>query len=127
MANLAEGRNTIRVMKARTLVRAAGAVGAVAAAVAMAIPAHADPDTDFANELHTYGIYGPKDYNAWIGKIICQRLDNGVDHSVTQTAAFVKNQLPRSSNSEQQVYQFVNAAFNTYCPDRHAMLADLAH
>ncbi|OLP00252.1 hypothetical protein BVU76_21105, partial [Mycolicibacterium porcinum] len=41
------------------------AVGA-AAAIAFAAPAHADPDTDFANELHTFGIYGQKDYNAWI-------------------------------------------------------------
>ncbi|WP_280827950.1 DUF732 domain-containing protein [Mycobacterium sp. OTB74] len=114
-------------MKASMLVRAAGAAGAVVAAVALAIPAHADPDTDFANELHTYGIYGPKDYNAWIGKITCQRLDNGVDHTATDSAAFVKNQLPRSSNSEQQAYQFVNAAFNTYCPERHDMLAALAH
>ena len=45
----------------------------------LAAPAHADPDTDFANELHTYGIYGQKDYNAWIGKITCKRLYNGVD------------------------------------------------
>ena len=119
--------HTIRGMKPSMLVRAAGAAGAVVAAVALAIPAHADPDTDFANELHTYGIYGPKDYNAWIGKITCQRLDNGVDHTATDSAAFVKNQLPRSSNSEQQAYQFVNAAFNTYCPERHDMLAALAH
>ncbi len=36
----------------------------VVASVAVAWPAHADPDTDFANqlELHTYGIYGQKDY-----------------------------------------------------------------
>ncbi len=34
---------------------AAVALGAFAAA-----PAQADPDTDFANELHVYGIYGPK-------------------------------------------------------------------
>ena len=103
---------------------------AIAVAVpmlAVAAPAHADPDTDFQNELHIYGIYGEKDYNAWIGKITCQRLDNGVDHTATDSAAFVKNQLPRSSNSEQQAYQFVNAAFNTYCPERHDMLAALAH
>jgi len=42
--------------------------------------AHADPDVDFANELHTYEIYGPKDYNAWISKITYQRLDTGLDH-----------------------------------------------
>jgi hypothetical protein len=27
----------------------------------MAATAHADPDVDFANELQTYGIYGPTD------------------------------------------------------------------
>ena len=32
----------------------------MAAAVTLAAPAHADVDTDFANQLHGYGIYGPK-------------------------------------------------------------------
>ena len=36
---------------------------------APAAPAHADPDADFANQLHGYGIYGPRDYDAWLGKI----------------------------------------------------------
>ena len=53
------------------------AAAAIAPALVFAAPAHADPDTDFANELHTYGIYGQKDYNAWIGKITCKRLYNG--------------------------------------------------
>ncbi|MCV7392297.1 DUF732 domain-containing protein [Mycobacterium porcinum] len=52
-----------------------------ATSLAVAAPAYADPDTDFANELHTFGIYGQKDYNAWIGKIMCKRLHNGVDHN----------------------------------------------
>src|SRR5262249_62099913 len=55
------------------------AAAAITPAVVFAAPAHADPDTDFANELHTYGIYGQKDYNAWIGKIACKRLYNGLD------------------------------------------------
>jgi hypothetical protein len=37
-------------------------IAVVVAALAVAWPAHADPDTDFANELHTYGISGQKDY-----------------------------------------------------------------
>ncbi|MCV7226528.1 hypothetical protein [Mycolicibacterium komossense] len=41
------------------------------AAVVLAPAAQADPDTDFANDLHSFGIYGPRDYNAWIGKIAC--------------------------------------------------------
>ncbi|MCW2563415.1 MAG: hypothetical protein JWQ31_1975, partial [Mycobacterium sp.] len=44
------------------------AAAAIAPVLVFAAPAHADPDTDFANELHTYGLYGQKDYNAWIGK-----------------------------------------------------------
>jgi hypothetical protein len=33
-------------------------VSIAAAAVTLAPPAHADVDTDFANQLHIYGIYG---------------------------------------------------------------------
>ena len=63
---------------------AAIAAAAIAPALVFAAPAHADPDTDFANELHTYGIYGQKDYNAWIGKITCKRLYNGLDKDAVQ-------------------------------------------
>lgn len=122
MAFSAADRNRIPGMKARTLI---SAVGAVAAAVTLAIPAHADPDTDFANELHTYGIYGPKDYNAWIGKITCQRMRNNIDPAIADSASFVNKNIPRGS-SEQQVYQFINASINTYCPDEHDRLAALA-
>ena len=59
-------------------------IAAVAAGLAFAAPAHADPDTDFTSELHTYGIYGQKDYNAWIGEITCG-LNNGVDLVVPPT------------------------------------------
>ena len=65
------------------------AAAAIAPALVFAAPAHADPDTDFANELHTYGIYGQKDYNAWIGKITCKRLYNGVDQDADKSAKFV--------------------------------------
>ncbi|MDT5138467.1 MAG: hypothetical protein QOD58_2729, partial [Mycobacterium sp.] len=50
-----------------------------AATVALAAPAHADPDADFNNQLHGYGIYGPLDHNAWLGKITCERLHNALD------------------------------------------------
>jgi hypothetical protein len=39
--------------------RAVVAAASIAAAVNFAAPAYADPDTDFANQLHSYGIYGP--------------------------------------------------------------------
>jgi hypothetical protein len=87
--------------------------------------AHADPDTDFANELHTYGIYGQKDYNAWIGKIACKRMYNNVDTDAYQSAKFVSAQLPKASTTE-QAWQFLGAAINYYCPEKSAVLAQAA-
>ena len=75
-------------------------IAAVWAALVVAAPASADPDTDFANELHTYGIYGQKDYNAWIGKITCKRLDNGLDQDADKSAKFVFTQLAKGSTTE---------------------------
>ena len=59
-----------------------------AAMIAVAAPAHADPDADFATQLHGYGIYGPHDYNAWLGKITCERLHNGLDTTADKSAHF---------------------------------------
>ena len=98
----------------------------VAAAVALAAPVHADPDVDFANELHTYGIYGPKDSNAWIGKITCQRLDNGLDQDADKSAAFISLNLPKGSTTEQS-WQFLGAALRTYCPEKMPILEAAAH
>lgn len=83
--------------------------------------AHADPDTDFANELHTYGIYGQKDYNAWIGKIACERLYKGVDQDADKSAKFVFLQLENGSTTE-QAWQFLGAALRTYCPEKLPIL-----
>jgi hypothetical protein len=74
---------------------ALAAVAATASALLAAAPSYADPDTDFANEPHTYGIYGGKGYNAWIGKIACKRLDNGLDQDADKLAQFVFNQLEK--------------------------------
>jgi len=93
----------------------------VAAALAVAWPARADPDTDFANELHTYGIYGQKDYNAWIGKIACKRLYNGLDQDADKSAKFVYQQLEKGSTTE-QAWQFLGAALRTYCPEKLPIL-----
>ena len=101
-------------------------VAVVAAAVALAAPAHADPDVDFANELHTYGIYGPKDYNAWIGKIVCDRLDRGLDADADKSAAFISLNLPKGSTTAQS-WQFLGAALRTYCPDKMPVLDAVAH
>jgi hypothetical protein len=97
------------------------AAAAIAPSLVFAAPAHADPDVDFASELHTYGIYGPKDYNAWIGKITCQRLENGLDHDAGMSAKFVFRQLPKDSTTA-QAWQFLGAALRTYCPDKLPVL-----
>lgn len=100
----------------RVLTGALAAASTVAAAISMAIPANADPDIDFANQLHGYGIYGPRDYNAWLGKITCKRLDRGVDGDAYASMAFVSRNLPRDTTQEQSA-QFLGAAISTYCPD----------
>ena len=116
--------NSLRQAKVQPIKRA-GVVTmvafAIAIAIAMAATAHADPDVDFANELHTYGIYGPTDYNAWIGKIVCERLHNGVDQDAYKSAQFVSINLQRG-NTTGQSWQFLGAALHTYCPDQLPVL-----
>jgi len=92
-----------------------------ALSIVLAAPAHADPDTDFSNQLHTYGIYGPKDYNAWIGKIMCKRLRTGLDATAAESATFLHLNLPKGTN-EQQTYQFMAAGIATYCDDQQPVL-----
>ena len=101
------------------------AAAAVVSALLLAAPAYADPDTDFANELHTYGIYGGKDYNAYIAKIACKRLDRGVDADAHASAQFVFNQLEKGSTTA-QAYQFLGAGYRTYCPDKLPLLQTAA-
>jgi hypothetical protein len=87
--------------------------------------AHADPDSDFAAELHTYGIAGQKDYNAWIGKIACKRMYNNVDDDAYQSAKFVSAQLQKDSTTE-QAWQFLSAAIDYYCPEKRVVLDQAA-
>lgn len=101
------------------------AVAMAVLSLVFAAPATADPDTAFANELHTYGIYGQKDYNAWIGKIMCKRIYTDVDPDVVATANFVHNQLHRDTTTD-QTYQFVAAALHTYCPEKLPILDEVA-
>jgi hypothetical protein len=96
-----------------------------AATVTLAGPAHADPDTDFANQLHGQGIYGPLDYNAWLGKITCERLHNGLDTTANTSARFAFVNLPRGTTTAQS-YQFLAAAISTYCPDKVPILTSAA-
>ena len=113
-------------MKALTRTGIATAIAAFSLAAAVAGPAYADdPDTNFSNELHIYGIYGPKDYNAWIGKIECKRLRTGLDANAQEAAVFLKTNLPRGT-SEQSIYQFLSAGINYYCPDQRPVVDSLA-
>ncbi len=96
-----------------------------AAALVSAAPAQADVDTDFSNELQIYGIYGQKDYNAWIGKITCKRLYKGLDKDANMSAQFVHNQLVRHSTTE-QAWQFLGAALRSYCPEKLPILDQAA-
>jgi hypothetical protein len=43
----------------------------IGAMVGLAGPAYADADVDtnFADQLHRYNIYGPRDYNARLGRV----------------------------------------------------------
>ena len=97
----------------------------VTAAVALAALAHADPDADFNNQLHGYGIYGPLDHNAWLGKITCERLHNGLDTTADKSARFASVNLPRGTTTGQS-YQFLAAAIGTYCPDQVPVLTAAA-
>jgi hypothetical protein len=99
--------------------------GILGAAIALAAPAHADVDTDFANQLHTYGIYGPRDYNAWLAKITCERLYNGLDVNAEKSAEFLSHNLPQHTSTP-QTWQFLAAAISTYCPDQTPVLTSVA-
>jgi hypothetical protein len=101
-------------------------MASIAAALVLAAPAHADVDTDFANQLHVYGIYGPRDYNAWLGKIACNRLGNGTDADADRSAAFLSKNLPRGSTTA-QTWQFLAAAISAYCPDQMPVVTSAGH
>ena len=101
------------------------AIAIAVPAQVLAAPAHADPDTDFQNELHIYGIYGQKDYNAWIGKITCKRLYNGVDKDAYGSAKFILAQLVKDSTTD-KAWQFLGAALRTYCPEKLPVLQQVA-
>lgn len=100
----------------RALAVVATAVAVLAGAAPASANPQADPDIDFANQLHGFGIYGQRDYNAWLGKITCKRLARGVDGDAYASMAFITKNLARGT-SQEQVAQFLGAAIGTYCPD----------
>ena len=113
---------TIQPMKA---LRSGGiAVVAIAAAIGLSAPAYADPDTDFDNQVAGYGIYGPHDFNPYLGKIVCHRLAVGVDPDAAASAHFLSNNLPRGT-TQVQAYQFLGSAISIYCPDQAPKLQNI--
>lgn len=100
-----------------------GAFAAMAvAAIGLAAPAQADDyDAPFNAQLHTYGIYGPQDYNAWLGKISCQRIERGVDTDPYKSATFLQRNLPLHT-TQGQAFQFLGAALDHYCPEQVGFL-----
>ena len=92
-------------------------VAGTSAALALAVPAQADDyDAPFNAQLHTYGIYGPQDFTAWLGKISCERIERGVDHDAHNSATFVQRNLPLGT-TQGQAFQFLGAAIDHYCPE----------
>ncbi|WP_395309010.1 DUF732 domain-containing protein [Mycobacterium sp. AMU20-3851] len=103
---------------------------AAAAATAMLLPigtatAVADRDTDFARELHGFGIYGQRDFNAWLVKITCKRLTTGVDADAAASAVFLSRNLARTTSTE-QVWQFLGAGIPRYCPEHIGALTAMS-
>lgn len=105
--------------------RVAALVVTAAAALVVAAPAGADPDIDFADQLHGFGIYGQRDYNAWLGKIACKRLARGVDADAYASSAFISRNLDRDTTATQAM-QFLGAAITIYCPDQVGVLQSAA-
>ena len=103
----------------------AALVVAPVAALGLSAPAGADPDVDFADQLHGFGIYGARDYNAWLGKIACKRLARGVDADAYASANFIERNLDRDTTMAQSL-QFLGAAIGTYCPDQVGVLQNAA-
>lgn len=93
--------------------------------MASAPVALADRDTDFAAQLHGFGIYGQRDFNAWLAKITCKRLTTGVDADARESAVFLSRNLGRATSTE-QVWQFLGAAVPLYCPEHTGALTALA-
>ncbi|CAM4473422.1 hypothetical protein MB901379_01078 [Mycobacterium basiliense] len=94
---------------------------ATSAMMILAAPALADPDEDFNNQLHGYGIYGPRDYNAWLAKIACGRLNDRIDNTAANSAHFALLNLPNGTTTRQS-WEFVATAITTYCPEQAHIL-----
>jgi hypothetical protein len=93
-----------------------GPVAAMAVAIGLAAPAHADVDSDFNEQIFSYGLYGPRDYNPYLAKITCRRLGDGLDPDAAASARFLSHNLSREA-TQVQIYQFLGTAISFYCPE----------
>lgn len=97
-------------------------VAVAAAAIALAAPAQADDyDYPFKQTVNGFGVYGPQDQLAWLGKISCERISRGVDGDAYKSANFVQRNLPLGT-TQGQAFQFLGAAIDHYCPDHVGFL-----
>lgn len=88
------------------------------AAIALAAPAQADDyDYTFKQTVNTFGVYGPQDQLAWLGKISCDRIGRGVDGDPYKSANFIQHNLALGT-TQGQAFQFLGAAVDHYCPDQ---------
>ena len=96
----------------------AASAAMAAAAIALAAPAQAaDYDYTFKSTVNGFGVYGPQDQLAWLGKISCDRIGKGVDGDPYKSANFIQRNLPRGT-TEGQAFQFLGAAIDHYCPNQ---------
>ena len=98
--------------------RLASIIAMAGAAIALAAPAMADDyDYPFKQTVNRFGVYGPQDQLAWLGKITCDRIGRGVDGDPYKSATFIQRNLPLGT-TQGQAFQFLGAAVDHYCPDQ---------
>lgn len=98
--------------------RLASLIALAGAAVALAAPAQADDyDYTFKQTVNQFGVYGPQDQLAWLGKISCDRIGRGVDGDAHKSAMFIQRNLPLGT-TQGQALQFLGAAVDHYCPNQ---------
>jgi len=69
--------------------------------------------------------YGQRDYNAWLAKIVCDRLHSCLDADAVESTHFVAANLPRGT-TQVQTWQFFGAGISYYCPDQTPVLENVA-
>jgi hypothetical protein len=63
--------------------------------------------------------------NAWLGKVVCDRLHRGVDANAVESTHFVAINLTRGA-TQVQTWQFFAIAISYYCPDQTPVLENVA-